>query len=208
MPLSTDVRLRRSTVPRFANECVRCECDEPTGYVTLHGNATGWWTYLTLLPGWFYRVHAPACPGCAWRIYLAGWVRFAIYMTLVGLLCWWLLPYVQAWVARPFVRHAGAVLVLLLLIPYHFIEVWFPAAIDVIVYDKSIDYQFRNGRLALLFYLLNEKQVLSSDFSPEKVSEMPVVADFLRDHADVWPGPPFARGLVGDRSQVTNQSIE
>jgi hypothetical protein len=155
MPLSTDVNLPKSHVPRFPDKCVVCGCQSPANTVRLMTGSVGWWTWIFWWYGKPFVVKAPACRRCGWKLHAARWNALIVTLGLAFLIFWFLDPILAAHVPRALRKWALVGSAFLCLLPLFAFQVYFPQAFDITAYGDNVDYEFRNAWYALEFASLN-----------------------------------------------------
>lgn len=159
MPLSTDVKLPRHFKPRFPDRCACCGVDDAPECVKITQSTIGWVTVLTLLSGNRFSVLFPACNLCAPKLrrekrmrWLLTW-SVAIVGVAVG---FWLLDAVDAW----WRRWAIAGVAMVCCSPLFLWQVFRPAAIDLTVFPRTVDYEFASSEYADEFARLNSDHLV------------------------------------------------
>jgi hypothetical protein len=156
MPLSTDVNLPKSHVPRFPDKCVVCGRQSPASTVRLMTGSIGWWTLFV----WWYSkpfiVKAPACAACSWRLHGNRFFTLLVTILLVVVAIWIVWPMFADMVPRSVRKWAALGLGLVCLSPFILIQVFFPPAFDITAFSDSVDYEFRDSQLAYEFANLND----------------------------------------------------
>lgn len=155
MPLSTDVNLPRSHAPVFPDRCVRCESETEGKTVVLWTHTIGWWTWLMFMFGWAFKVRVPACSRCGWMIRFQRIGSLAATLVLAGVFLFLVWPHVDDFVARPIRKWVAVGMMMLCASPWLLWEAFFPPAIDITAFSKSVDYEFKNPGDAYEFAELN-----------------------------------------------------
>ena len=157
MPLSTEVNLPRSHHARYPPRCVRCGADPQRRTVLIWTHTIGWWTAVFWIFGWGFSTRPPACASCAWQIRLQRVGGLLLTLLVTGLFLTFIWPLLDGFVPRLVRNWVALVLVLACLTPYFLWEVFFPPAIDITAYRKSVDYQFKDAIYAYDFAELNDE---------------------------------------------------
>lgn len=155
MAMSIDVNLPRKHPASFPKRCVVCGIDHPDSTVTLVTGSLGWWTWLL---GWFarpFKVTAPACHSCSWRLHAARLLSLLVTVALVLAAFYFVWPYFADAVPRRLRKWAMIGLALVCLSPQCIYEVLYPKPFDITAFADSVDYEFANEDLAVEFAALN-----------------------------------------------------
>ena len=144
------VRIPKTIKPKFPAVCIGCCAPATTSY-RIASEAVGWWS---VLPGMFLYaiatgrvIHVPACAACVGPLRRQRRVRSLVEWTVViiGVV-------IGMWLFRDWTGLARRIAVLgvalLVALPYIAWEVFFPAAIDIVVTDHAVTYTFANQEFA------------------------------------------------------------
>jgi hypothetical protein len=155
MPLSTDIRLPKSQVPKFPDRCVVCGQEHPDDTVQVSTRAIGWWTWALWLPGRKFAVQVPACSWCGVRLRRQHFFRWLVTIVCAVAAMVLVFPILEG-MDRHVRKWVGLGAVLVCLSPWFAWEIFFPPPIDLTAYSDCVDYEFRDTAYAADFALLNE----------------------------------------------------
>ena len=173
MPLSTDIKLPKDYPPTFPSICVVCGSRSPDSTVQVITGTIGWWSWLLWSVNTPFRVKAPACRRCRWRLHRLRLASLLVSAALVFMAYRFLWPFVPRDI--PFSARKWALLGIGLgcLIPQIVYELCFPHPFSITAHQDSIDYEFRDPAIAAEFALLNQATEWEEDNGnePEHVME-------------------------------------
>ena len=176
MPLTTDVNLPKDYIPTFPDKCVVCGSRSPNSAVQVLTGTIGWWSWLLWSFNRPFRVKAPACSHCRWRLHLLRFTSLLVSAALLVVAYQYLWPLVPRDI--PFATRKWILLAigLVCLIPQVAYELCFPHPFSITAYEDSVDYEFLDKETAYEFALLNEL-LDAVEESPCCTAQSPVPAD-------------------------------
>jgi hypothetical protein len=156
MPLSTDIRLPKTSKPIFPDRCVACGVPGPGGSLRIGTNAIGWWTIAFWTFGRRFSVDVPACETCRRRMLWQRWLRrivCGIFIAAGSGLAIHLLGSPRG----PLKRWPAMGVALACLLPYFAWETLSPRPIDLTAHSDTVDYELRDEEYADEFLALNQR---------------------------------------------------
>lgn len=164
MPLSKDVTLPRSVIPRFPDKCIVCHC-KPDSTTKIAHNSSNWFLAffipLLMLFGWS-RVEIPICQKCKPRFRLQRWGRELISWGLIIVAVLLIMPYFSGWSGLAKKIVVGA-LALLAVSPSIIAEVIWPRIFDTTAQNDTMDYEFASEEYAAEFHAINQLHIIESE---------------------------------------------
>lgn len=154
MPPTIDINLPRDHQPHFPEQCVACGAYTPDSRLRCAASVARFRN--AIWPGGKVVVEAPACRQCVRSARIQRGLSWLASLGIIAAAIWIVHPWATANIA-----HAGmaklvvAGIALLAVAPQVIAEMFFPPAFDIVPFDESIDYEFRDREYAIHFVACN-----------------------------------------------------
>lgn len=152
----TDVNLPKNHQVRFPDRCVVCGEESPNSTVTLITSSLAWWAFLLLVIGRPFKVTAPACRWCGWRLQWSRFVSLLVAFAFIYIAFWVLWPMFGAQVPQAIRRWVKIAFAVACCTPLIIYEVFFPKPFAITAFSDSVDYEFTDELAAYEFAQENE----------------------------------------------------
>lgn len=156
MPDRTNVNLPKSHKAHFPDRCVVCGAESPTSTVTLITSSLTWWAFLLLVIGRPFKVTAPACRWCGWRLQWSRLFTLLLAFVFIYVAFWILWPMFAAQVPHAIRRWVKIAFAVGCCSPVIIYEVFFPKPFGITAFAESVDYEFLDELAAYEFAQENE----------------------------------------------------
>jgi len=159
MPLSNDVKLRRTKKPVFPDTCIACGQAHPGHSLEYSGRASSWvHLFLWWYPGSKHTVAVPACPPCASVLrrnrILRGLLSWAAIAVSVAVVIYFFPP--KRGPLRKWIFLGSVVLGYLPMMAW---SLFHPPPFDMTIDEDAVTYEFKDELYAHGFAAANNAEV-------------------------------------------------
>lgn len=169
MASSVDVRLPRTTQPKFPDACIVCNGDDPDATIDVGDFHYGWASLITSVPRDWTAVSVPIHTRCRRPFRRSRWLMRLVVVLIVGGLYLLLRHSLEGFlqpIAGGFHRFATqALFAVMLALP----EVFWPPCFDFSISRRSVTYSFSDYRYAAEFAQANGQDMRFLEIMAERL---------------------------------------